>query len=90
MYAKMLYAGWADMDFNSHMKNTACLDKVTDVRQMFLMENGFPIDDFLRLGIGPVVKKEKIEYFREVYLQEKITVSYARPGHALDGRGFHL
>lgn len=46
MYSKTLYAGWADMDFNSHMRNTAYLDKVVDVRQMFLMEHGFPIEDF--------------------------------------------
>ena len=90
MYAKMLYAGWADMDCSSRMKNTAYLDKAADVRQMFLIENGFPIDDFLRLGIGPVVRKDEIEYFREVHLQEKITVSYARAGHALDGSRFLL
>jgi acyl-CoA thioester hydrolase len=32
MYTKTLYAGWGDMDFNSHMRNTAFLDKVADVR----------------------------------------------------------
>ena len=57
MYRKTLYAGWADMDFNSHMKNTAYLDKTADVRQMFLIENGFPIEEFLRLRIGPVVMR---------------------------------
>ena len=55
MYTKKLYAGWADMDFNSHMKNTAYLDKTADVRQMFLIEHGFPMEEFLRLRIGPVV-----------------------------------
>ena len=90
MYAKTLYAGWADMDFNSHMKNTAYLDKTADVRQMFLMEHGFPIDDFLRLGIGPVVRKDEIEYFREVHLQERISVTYALAGHSVDGSRFLL
>lgn len=33
MYTKKLYAGWADMDSNSHMRNTAYLDKAADVRQ---------------------------------------------------------
>ena len=90
MYEKTLYAGWGDMDFNSYMKNTAYLDKTADVRQMFLMENGFPIEDFLRLGIGPVVKKDEIEYFREIHLQEKIKVTYALAGHAVDGSRFLL
>lgn len=90
MYTKTLYAGWADMDFNSHMKNTAYLDKAADVRQMFLIENGFPVEEFLRLRIGPVVKKDEVEYFSEVGLQQQITVTYAIAGHALDGSRFVL
>ena len=90
MYAKRLYAGWADMDFNSHMRNTAYLDKAADVRQMFLIEQGFPIDEFLRLRIGPVVMRDEVEYFKEVGLQQEITVTYALAGHALDGSRFLL
>jgi len=90
MYTKTLYAGWADMDFNSHMKNTAYLDKAADVRQMFLAENGFPIEEFLRLRIGPVVMKDEVEYFKEVGLQQTITVTYVLAGHSLDGSRFLL
>lgn len=90
MYSKTLYAGWADMDFNSHMKNTAYLDKAADVRQMYLIENGFPVDEFLRLQIGPVVMKDEVEYFKEVRLQEQITVTYALAGHSEDGSRFLL
>jgi acyl-CoA thioester hydrolase len=90
MYTKTLYAGWADMDFNSHMSNTAFLDKCADVRQMFLMENGFPVEEFLRLRIGPVVMKDEVEYFREVGLQQQITVTYALAGQSLDGSRFLL
>ncbi|MEZ0471158.1 thioesterase family protein [Luteimonas salinilitoris] len=90
MYAKTLYAGWADMDFNSHMKNTAYLDKAADVRQMFLIEHGFPMEEFLRLRIGPVVRKDEVEYFNEVGLQQQITVTYALAGHAADGSRFLL
>lgn len=90
MYSKKLYAGWADMDFNSHMSNTAYLDKAADVRQMFLMEHGFPVEEFLKLRIGPVVMKDEVEYFREVGLQQEITVTYALAGHAPDGSRFRL
>ena len=88
MYTKKLCAGWADMDFNSHMKNTAYLDKTADVRQMFLIEHGFPMEEFLRLRVGPVVMKDEVEYFREVGLQQEITVTYALAGHAPDGSRF--
>lgn len=90
MYSKTLYAGWADMDFNGHMKNTAYLDKSADVRQMFLMENGFPMEEFRRLRIGPVVAKDEVEYFKEVHLQEKIEVTCMLAGHSTDGSRFIL
>ena len=90
MYSKKMFAGWGDMDFNSHMKNTAYLDKTADVRQMFLIEHGFPVEEFLRLRIGPVVMKDEVEYFKEVGLQQEITVTYALAGHALDGSRFLL
>jgi acyl-CoA thioester hydrolase len=90
MYSKTLYAGWADMDFNSHMKNTAYLDKTADVRQMYLIENGFPVEEFSRLRIGPVIMRDEVEYFREVRLQQQILVTYALAGHASDGSRFLL
>ena len=90
MYTKTLYAGWADMDFNSHMKNTAYLDKAADVRQLFLAENGFPVEEFVRLRIGPVIMKDEVEYFKEVRLLQEITVTYALAGHASDGSRFLL
>ena len=60
MYSKRLLAGWSDMDFNAHMKNTAFLDKAADVRLMFFAENGFPTAEFTRLRIGPVVVRDEI------------------------------
>ena len=78
------------MDFNAHMKNTAYLDKAADVRQMFLIENGFPVEEFSRLRIGPVMMKDEVEYFSEVRLQQEITVTYELAGHALDGSRFLL
>lgn len=90
MYVKRLYAGWADMDFNSHMRNTAYLDKAADVRQMFLAEHGFPVEEFLRLKIGPVVMKDELEYFKEVGLQQTIDITCTLAGHADDGSRFIL
>ena len=90
MYTRKLYVGWADVDFNAHMRNTAYLDKTADVRQMFLTEHGFPIEEFARLRIGPVVMKDEVEYFKEVRLIEEITVTCALAGHAPDGSRFLL
>lgn len=90
MFEKHLIAGWGDMDFNSHMRNTAFLDKSADVRMMFFSEHGFPMEEFMRLQIGPVIRKDEIEYFREIRLLEDLRVSLALAGLSEDGSRFLL
>ena len=90
MFERTLIAGWGDMDFNSHMRNTAFLDKSADVRMMFFSENGFPIDEFIRRKIGPVVMKDEIEYFKEIRLLEELRVTLTIAGLAEDGSRFLL
>ena len=90
MYSKTLFAGWGDMDFNSHMKNTAFLDKSADVRMMFFAENGFPSQEFSRLKLGPVVMKDEVEYQKEVGLLQEIKVTLALAGLSKDGSRFLL
>jgi len=90
MYSKTLFAGWGDMDFNAHMKNTAFLDKSADVRMMFFSENGFPASEFFRLKLGPVVMKDEVEYMREVALLQEIAVTLSIAGLSGDGSRFML
>ena len=90
MYSKTLFAGWADMDFNAHMKNTAYLDKSADVRMLFFAEHGFPTAEFSRLRLGPVVRKDEVEYHREVGLLQEIVITLAIAGVARDGSRFVL
>jgi acyl-CoA thioester hydrolase len=85
MFEKRFYASWGDMDFNSHMRNTAYLDKAGDVRMMFFAEHGFPMSEFGRLRIGPVITKDEIEYFREVNLLDELKVTLAVAGLSDDG-----
>ena len=90
MYEKTLFAGWGDMDFNSHMRNTAYLDKSGDVRMMFFSENGFPMAEFARRRIGPVIMKDELEYFREVGLLVELRVTMALSGLSDDSTRFRL
>jgi acyl-CoA thioester hydrolase len=85
MYEKRLVAGWGDMDFNGHMRNTAYLDKSADVRMMFFADNGFPAAEFSRLKIGPVVQRDEIAYFREVNLLDEFRATLALAGLSDDG-----
>lgn len=90
MYEKQLLAGWGDMDFNAHMRNTAYLDKSGDVRMMFFAEHGFPMSEFARLRLGPVVMKDEVEYFKEVNLLESLTVNLGIAAMAEDGSRFQM
>jgi len=79
-----VYAGWKDIDFNQHMRNTAFLDKVDDVRLMFFIEHGLSMKEFTRLGIGPVVFKDEVEYIKEVNLLDEIKITIATAGLSED------
>ena len=83
-------AGWGDMDANAHMANVAYLNKCVDARFSFFVHCGFPATEFARRKIGPVVRRDEIEYFREVSLLEPITVTLALGGCAPDGSRFRL
>jgi acyl-CoA thioester hydrolase len=87
-YARRFLAGWGTMDFNGHMANTAYLDLAADVRMAFFAEHGFPPGEFRRRALGPVVRKDEIEYFREVGLHDAIVVTYALLAMSPDGARF--
>ena len=82
MYSQTLYAGWADMDFNSHMASTAYLNKCVDVRLMLFAKNGFPASELARLKVA---MRDELEYFREVGLLQEIVVTNALAGLSDDG-----
>jgi acyl-CoA thioester hydrolase len=84
MYQKTLVAGWGDMDYNAHMRNTAYLDKSADVRMMYFADCGFPMAEFARLQLGPVVRKDVVEYFREINLLDEIEVTIEMAGLSAD------
>ena len=90
MFEKTLVAGWGDMDFNAHMGNTAFLDKSADIRMMFFAENGFPMEEFIRQKLGPVIMKDELEYYKEIRLLEPLRVTLAAAGMAEDGSRFRL
>ena len=88
--AKRFLAGWADMDWNSHMANTAYLNKVVDARVLALADLGFPLEEFIRLRLGVVIMKDELEYKREVKWMEEIDITFSIAGLAADGSRFKV
>src|SRR5260370_13508978 len=85
MFEMKMTAQWGDMDFNAHMRNTAYLDKAVDIRMTFFAAKGFSPGDLAKLRMGPVTKKDEVEYFREVGLMEELRVTLTMAGLAEDG-----
>lgn len=44
--------------------------------------------EFRRLALGPVIRKDELEYFREVGLHETVTITYAALAMSADGSRF--
>jgi acyl-CoA thioester hydrolase len=84
-YSKHLYVGWAHLDANGHMANSAYLDLVSDVRMFYFADHGFPPTEFGRLAVGPVIQRETLEYRRELRLLDPIEVTLAADGMSHDG-----
>lgn len=85
MFEMKMTALWGDMDFNAHMRNIAYLDKAVDIRMAFFESKSFSPRSLARLRMGPVTKKDEVEYFREVGLHEEMRVTLCMAGLAEDG-----
>lgn len=90
LFSRELRVGWGQLDSNGHMRNTAFLDMAVDVRMLHFEAQGFSLRDFERLRVGPVVRRDEIEYFREFRLLEPVTITLALAGVSEDGSRFRL
>jgi acyl-CoA thioester hydrolase len=84
------HARWADMDFNAHMGNAAYLDAASDVRMQYFASHGFPMAEFARLRVGPVVRRDELEYQRELRLLEPVLATLELGGLSADGARFRM
>lgn len=79
---------WAQLDSNGHMANTAYLDTVVDTRFAFFASQGFPASAFAKHRIGPVARKDEVEYFKELRFQQAYSVTFRIAGLSEDGSRF--
>jgi acyl-CoA thioester hydrolase len=84
------HARWNDMDSNAHMGNARFLDAASDVRMQYFASFGFHPAEFAKLRVGPVVRKDELEYFREVRLLENVRATLMLGGLSGDGARFLL
>ena len=90
IFERSFHVAWAHCDANGHMANTAYLDIVVDVRFMYFASQGFPPDEFKRLKLGPVVRRDEVDYYRELHLLEPIRVNLQLAGISPDASRFRI
>jgi acyl-CoA thioester hydrolase len=78
------------MDFNGHLRNAGYLGAAEDCRMQYFDAHGFPMSEFERLRIGPVVLLDQLAYARELRLLERATVSLTLAGISPDASRFRL
>lgn len=82
--------GWADVDFNGHMRNAAYLDRASDTRMLYFGSIGLGTRELIKLRIGPVIKEDRIEYFRELMMIEEFKGTHQVAGLAPDCSRYRL
>ncbi len=81
---------WAHLDANGHMANTAYMNLAIDARFQYFTQQGFAPADFARLRIGPVARREEIDFFRELHLQQTVKVDFQLAGISPDASRFRI
>lgn len=77
MHYRELEVIWAHLDANRHMRNTAYSEFATHARIDYFFQHGYSLDKLGKEGIGPVLLKEEVTYFREVQMQERLRITVA-------------
>jgi acyl-CoA thioester hydrolase len=89
-FERPFHVAWNHLDANGHMANTAYLDICVDVRFMYFTERGFPPAEFARLRLGPVVRRDEVDYYRELRLLQPIVVNLSLAGLSEDASRFRI
>ena len=89
-FERPFQVAWAHLDANGHMANTAYLDIAVDVRFAYFASRGFPPEEFRRRRIGPVVRRDEVDYLRELHLLQPIRVNFLLAGLSEDASRFRI
>jgi acyl-CoA thioester hydrolase len=76
---------WADLDPNGHVRHSAYDDYAVDTRVRWMEQSGFPPRRFAELGFGPVILRQESRFYREVTIDDTLTVTIQLTGLSPDG-----
>ena len=90
LFEKFFEVGWRDLDPLGHVANMVYMEYAIDTRIAFFASTGFGPNEFLKAGIGPVVKRDITEYFREMNALDRFKVTMENSGESEDGSRFRV
>jgi acyl-CoA thioesterase FadM len=85
-FEKPFQVSWSHLDGNGHMANTSYVLMAIDCRFDYFASQGFPPAEFARHRVGPVVRNDSIDYFRELHHLDTVRVNLLLAGLAPDAR----
>ncbi|HQZ46447.1 MAG TPA: thioesterase family protein [Usitatibacteraceae bacterium] len=89
-YEESFPVSWAHLDGNAHMANTAYMLVAIDCRFHYFASRGVTPAEFARWRIGPAVRRDEIDYFREMHLMQVARVNLLLAGLAADASRFRI
>src|ERR1700687_1826362 len=89
-FERTFQVSWTHLDAMGHMSNTAYLDAAVDVRFMYFTEHGFPPSEFVRLKLGPVARRDEVDYYRELRLLDKASITLRLAGLSEDASRYRF
>jgi len=89
-FERTFQVAWAHLDANGHMANVAFLDVAVDVRFMYFESCGFPPSEWAKLRVGPVVRRDEVDYHRELRMLQPFRVNILLAGLADDASRFRI
>lgn len=90
IFERRFTVGWRDVDVNGHVANMTYIEYAVDARIAYFASQGFTPASFMRHAVGPVVKTDFVEYFREAMMLDELRVTMANGGHSDDLSRFRV
>lgn len=81
---------WSDLDPNQHLANSAYLNFMSATRMKHMVTNGVSYADLKKWQLGPVVLREEIHYFKEVFPGKPVYVSQEVSGLSHEGTFYEI
>lgn len=90
MFLNKIDIRWSDLDPNQHLANSAYMNFMSATRMVYMVKQGVSYADLKKYKLGPVVLREEIHYFKEVFPGEPVYVSQEISGLSEDGTFYEI